>query len=1044
MNPYSDGFGHRTVWFSCVAFFSGHLVALGATQQMGIHEFTIPSGFVIEKVAGSPLVDRPIVADFDDQGRLYVADSSGSNDKVQQQLEEKPHRIVRLEDTNGDGVFDRRVVFAEGLMFPEGVLYHNGAIYCGAPPEIWKLEDTDGDGVCDRREVWFDAKTLTGCANDIHGPYLGKDGWIYWAKGAFAEQTHTLFNGRTMRDSAAHIFRCLPDLSEFDAVMSGGMDNPVEVVFDDAGEVFFTTTFYAHPRAGKRDALVHALYGGVYPKEHGVLDGLTLTGAYLPAMTHLGPAAPSGLARYESSVFGDDFHGNLFSAQFNLRKIQRHQLVPEGATFRTEDSDFVVSSHHDFHPTDVLEAGDGSLLVVDTGGWYKLCCPTSQLYKPDVLGAIYRVRKVGQPKVADPFGNEIQWKALGSHPLVALLGDDRPSVRQQAIEYLSKLSDSVSSLQGVMQSREAPSAQKQNAIWALTRIRSGEARRVVRQALSDHDVKVVRTALHSVSVHHDEAATPDLLRLLSHQDAHVARKAFEALGRIGAPDVSTVLLMNARRVMDRSLEHAAIYALIQVGADPVIVRNAMLKAQDPQIQKVALTVLSQMPGDWLKAEDIAVLLNSESAFLRDAALWVAGFHAEWGGGLADHFESQLKQAASDAEKVSAIASQLSLFVSNPDIQERLAFLLVDAKAPENVKKAVLKIMQSASLRQFPANWIQRVVELLSADKSVMAFQQVALETLNHWPLSEAHAEELVPVMTALDSNENLSVALKLQVLEILSRLHKELNDEQVAYLATRFQESDNNALRDQVVDILRKCQLSSPQLLRLLPAFDQSGPLQLASLVELFHGATETVLGMQLMERLGTAPAKSSVRPDLLLYAVESFPSEVQSKARAWLQSMEVDLNGQRAKLDELVAHLPPGDIRRGQAVFKSESTACSACHQVGYVGGQIGPDLTRIGSVRTERDLLEAIVFPSASFVRSYEPMLVETKDGELYSGVMHLMAGDQIRMVTGAHSEVILNQDDVASMRPGQVSIMPAGLDEVLKPQELSDLMAFLRSRK
>ena len=54
-------------------------------------------------VAGPPLVDRPIVADFDEQGRLYVADSSGSNDKVEKQLAKKPHRIVRLEDTDGDG-----------------------------------------------------------------------------------------------------------------------------------------------------------------------------------------------------------------------------------------------------------------------------------------------------------------------------------------------------------------------------------------------------------------------------------------------------------------------------------------------------------------------------------------------------------------------------------------------------------------------------------------------------------------------------------------------------------------------------------------------------------------------------------------------------------------------------------------------------------------------------------------------------------------------------------------------------------------------------
>jgi putative membrane-bound dehydrogenase-like protein len=151
---------------------------------------TLVDGFEVELAAGPPMVNRPIVADFDDRGRLYVADSSGSNDKVDKQLAEKPHRIVRLEDTDGDGRFDKSTVFADKMMFPEGVLWFDGAVYCGAPPTIWKLEDTNDDGVADKRTEWFKGETLTGCANDVHGPYLGPDGYIYWCKGAFAKQTH--------------------------------------------------------------------------------------------------------------------------------------------------------------------------------------------------------------------------------------------------------------------------------------------------------------------------------------------------------------------------------------------------------------------------------------------------------------------------------------------------------------------------------------------------------------------------------------------------------------------------------------------------------------------------------------------------------------------------------------------------------------------------------------------------------------------------------------------------------------------------------------
>src|SRR5579872_7483318 len=149
------------------------------TVELNGHTFTLPVDFDIELVAGPPLVDRPIVADFDEEGRLYVADSSGSSEKVQIQLEQRPHRIVRLDAANAQGKFTKSDVFADRMMFPEGVMWYAGSVYVGAPPSIWRLTDIDASGVAKQRFEWFTAHTLTGCANDIHGPYLGPDGWIY-------------------------------------------------------------------------------------------------------------------------------------------------------------------------------------------------------------------------------------------------------------------------------------------------------------------------------------------------------------------------------------------------------------------------------------------------------------------------------------------------------------------------------------------------------------------------------------------------------------------------------------------------------------------------------------------------------------------------------------------------------------------------------------------------------------------------------------------------------------------------------------------------
>lgn len=260
---------HRLLPHSLTAFAMVLLAtSSGLGQQQGptgksIDGFTfqLADGWELEKIATSELVKWPIAATWDPSGNLVIAESAGVKQSVQEQLQSLPHRLVRLIDENRDGSYDKRQVVAEQLAFPEGVLCLGNDILVSAPPQIWRLIDSDGDGVCERREVWHDGKTLTGCANDLHGPFVGPEGWIYWCKAAFAEQSFPIAGPFPAKSTASHLYRRQVDAPKSDRLMTGGMDNLVDIAFDELGDKFFVSTFLHHPGNGLRDGIGHAVYG---------------------------------------------------------------------------------------------------------------------------------------------------------------------------------------------------------------------------------------------------------------------------------------------------------------------------------------------------------------------------------------------------------------------------------------------------------------------------------------------------------------------------------------------------------------------------------------------------------------------------------------------------------------------------------------------------------------------------------------------------------------------------------------------------------------
>jgi putative heme-binding domain-containing protein len=99
---------------------------------------------------------------------------------------------------------------------------------------------------------------------------------------------------------------------------------------------------------------------------------------------------------------------------------------------------------------------------------------------------------------------------------------------------------------------------------------------------------------------------------------------------------------------------------------------------------------------------------------------------------------------------------------------------------------------------------------------------------------------------------------------------------------------------------------------------------------------------------------------------------------------------------------------------------------------------------VRTRHDLLESILYPSASFVRSYEPFVVLTTDGTTESGILRNERPGEVMLLKDAKQSVRIPSDKVEDLRAGSVSIMPDGLQRQLSDQELADLLAFLQACK
>lgn len=819
----------------------------------GAAAFQVPEGFKIEPAVAPEHAQFPMFAAFDDKGRLFVAESSGLDLYAELVALTRKCQVRLLEDRNRDGKFERAQIFADKLVYPMGLAWRDGKLFVADPPDLIALEDTDGDGRADKRSV-----ILTGFGHrdngSLHGLIFGPDGWLYMTMGSPDGYKFTRPDGSVLQGESGALIRCRPDGSNVE-VLARGFENLVEIVFTPEWEIIGTDNWFRWPEAGVRDALVHLVPGGLYPRHKDVGTPHLFTGEPLPAISLYPAVALSGLVRYQGAAFPAHMRGNLFSAQHNTRKVQRHVLMREGSTYRAEDHDFITTTDPDFHPSDVIETPDGALLVLDTGSWYVQHCPTGKIRNSKSRGAIYRVHYSSPaPLNREPAG---------------VRGENQSALARQGALPLSKL-----------------------------------------------------------------------LHLLESAEPHLQLAAAEALARQGTAETLPALWNGLTKNPDRLLEHALIYAIHRHA--PQADLQHKLAHSESRIQAAALLLLDQPPR--LKPGLVLERASSTNAHVRRTAIDILRRHQEWGSQLNAFLKDALSKPQSNYDELESMVLELQ---KEKSIQELIGTLL----ANETALVPLLRVIARSSLPKQPPSWAAGIERALQHSNATVR-------------------------LNAVRASHNTPDAVRK-----LAEDERQPDDIRLAALRSQ------RALSTNAVHFLRR-QLTNT-----------SNPLHR-------FAASEILRAQKLLPPTGEVSADAA------------------------------------QKLAEAEPLLKSGDPQRGRAIFFSPVTACATCHAVGSDGGAIGPDLTKIGAIRSGRDLLESILFPSSTFAQGYQPFTVITTDGRDLQGIIPRETADGILLRDAAGAETPIRKDQIREMKPATISLMPTGLEQGITPQSFADLLAYLQS--
>ncbi|MCP9237796.1 HEAT repeat domain-containing protein [Lewinella sp. JB7] len=997
-----------------------------------------------------------------EQSERHLKDLNGDGKRDWRDLTFEKEQVWFVEDRDGDAVADRAKLYIEDFGdeitdVANGVEYANGEVYISVGPDLWKTKDTDGDGVADETTSlshgWIVHVGFSG--HGMSGVTVGPQGRIWWGAGDVGMNVVDKDGNEHKYPNRGTVVRCDPDGSNFE-VYSMGVRNTHEFVFDDYGNLISVDNDGDH--SGESERLVYLIDGSdtgwrinwqfgkytdpdnndykVWMDERMYQPRWEGQAAYFlpPIQNYVN--GPTGMVYNPGTALGPEYYKHFFVAEFRGNPanspIHAFTLEPEGAGFKLGSTKEVVSG---LLPTGLDFGADGALYFADwINGWN--IKEEGRIWKLDVPGG-----------AASPIRQEVKrllntdQSVLSADTLSLLLAHQDQRVRRNAQFELAKRDDEGYQVLLTAAQSNPNQLARIHGIWGIAQM----ARENIDRAnelvglLGDNDPEIIAQAAKMIGdVKFDDAGS-ELIALLRHPQPRVRFMATEALGRTknGQAVQPILTMLEENNDQDTYLRMGGMIALGRIG------------------DVEALVALKDSPSRALRTAAVVALRRLDSPeiaqFLEDKDEYIV---AEAARGINDDFsiEEALPQLAATlddprftSEPLIRRAINANLRVGGDESVQRLVRYVQRANAPSELRAEALSTLATwghpSVLDRVDGRYrgelerdstvARQAIAPAIADLMARGDEQVRMAAIQ--AAGRLGLEETISQVTKLLEGDR-SPQVRLAALNALNDLQAPELDRN---LETALADRDGN-VRARALEVLPSSGIAEERSMQLYDKVMQGGTIveQQAALMGLseMKGQASADLFARLLERLEQDNIPTEVRLDL----AEAVEQHGDPKLNALLTDYAGKLDGD---LGLYALALEGGDARRGQNIFyRNEAAQCVRCHAVFEYGGNVGPGMEGIAERLSHRQMLEALIRPSARLAPGYETLYLTLKDGSSTAGIVMERTDEAIKLKVGKEDIQTIARSEIAEEET-LPSSMPT-MEDKLSRREIRDLVAFLAS--